>query len=245
MYAKVYRSLWEGTLAGTGEVWAVFVFLLAHCDREGFVDVHPKVISTLSGFDEERVRHALLTLEGPDHESRTAAEDGARIVRIDEHRDWGWQIVNYSRYRQLVDAEVRRAQVRDAVRRHREKKASVSVSNHPKSQVDVEAEAENLTLAPPAPATEPSKASQTRDWKQAFAEHFWPAYVKHRSDGKQAAFLVWMRIEPKTEEHLNQILDGLEDQAKKWRSENTEQRFIQHARTWLYQKRWLDFERSL
>jgi hypothetical protein len=37
----------------------------------------------------------------PDPYSRTDAEGGARLVLIDqEHRDWGWRVVNHGRYRE-------------------------------------------------------------------------------------------------------------------------------------------------
>lgn len=150
MYAKVFRSLWQGSLAGSGETWAVFVFLLAHADQEGFVDFHPNVIAALTGFDEERVRKALADLEADDPGSRSKDENGARIQRLDDHRDWGWSIVNYTHYRTLRDQETIRSQTRERVRKHRNsKKRSVTLGNAPKRQEEVEEEeeAEDFTEA--------------------------------------------------------------------------------------------------
>jgi hypothetical protein len=36
----------------------------------------------------------------PDPYSRSSAAGGARLVLLDEHRDWGWQIVNHQSYRE-------------------------------------------------------------------------------------------------------------------------------------------------
>ena len=121
VFAKVYASMWEGTLAGSGEVWAVFVYMLANCSADGVVDIHPKVISAMTGFPEDRVRHALSVLESPDENSRTGGNEGRRIVRLDDHRDWGWSIVNYGKYREKRDPVSRREQNREAQERRRSK----------------------------------------------------------------------------------------------------------------------------
>jgi hypothetical protein len=142
MYAKVFRSLWEGTLAGSGERWAVFVFLLAHADPEGFVDIHPKAIAALTGFDEAKVRAALLYLESEDLNSRSNEQRGARLERIDGHRDWGWRIVNYVHYRTLRDPETVRIANRERQRKHRSLSHSVTPSNASSPQEEVEVEVE-------------------------------------------------------------------------------------------------------
>lgn len=62
MYVKVFTSLWTGSLCGTGVTWAVWVYLLAHADADGFVDEHPRSIATRTGFTEEQVREAIAVL---------------------------------------------------------------------------------------------------------------------------------------------------------------------------------------
>lgn len=121
MYAKVFRALWDGTLADSWEAWALFVFLLAHADAEGYVDMTPQAIARRSSLPIEAVRRGLEVLEAPDPESRSEAEAGRRLVRIDDRRPWGWRIVNARYYRGLTDAETVReaARVRQADRRRR------------------------------------------------------------------------------------------------------------------------------
>ena len=141
VYAKVFSSLWNGSLVGQSGPQLVFVFLLAHCDREGFVDIHPRVIASLTGLEEEAVRAALMTLEAADPSSRTPESNGVRIERLDEHRDWGWKIVNYLVYRNMIDMDTRRAQWKDSKRR---KRMSTNVHTSPPSSThaDVEADGE-------------------------------------------------------------------------------------------------------
>lgn len=152
MYAKVFSSLWQGSLGPNWEAWSVFVFLLAHADLEGFVDVHPDYIARCSGIPPDAVRRGLVALESADQSSRSEAQDGRRIERIDAHRDWGWLIVNYSHYRNLQDKDTVRLQTRERVRKHRAN--PVTDGNGPKRhaeadvEADVEAEAQRLSALP-------------------------------------------------------------------------------------------------
>lgn len=62
-----------------------------------------------------------MVLESPDDESRSPEEQGRRIVRLDEHRAWGWCVVNYCKYRAIRDEDDRREQNRLSQQRWREK----------------------------------------------------------------------------------------------------------------------------
>jgi DNA-binding transcriptional MerR regulator len=108
-------------LHGSGVTWAVFVYLLAHADRAGTVEVIPQAIADDTGFSVEQVREAITELESPDTASRSADDDGRRIRRLDEHRDWGWSVVNYEKYRGLRDQETLLEQQRERKRKQRER----------------------------------------------------------------------------------------------------------------------------
>ena len=145
MFAKVFASLWQGSMVGKSDVQLVFIYMLANCDAGGVFDQTPEVVSALTGLPLDRVREAIAILEAPDPRSRTANLDGRRIVLMDDHRDWGWRIVNYVDYRNARDEEVRREQTREATRRWREKSTAsdkkddmshmltVSIGEHPVS----------------------------------------------------------------------------------------------------------------
>lgn len=131
MYVKLFQSIYQGTLRGNSNGLLVFTNLLAHADQYGIVDVHPKAIAEEVGLTLEQVKEALTELESPDIESRSPESEGRRIVLLDGHRAWGWQIVNYVKYRAIKNEDDRREQNREAQARWREKnkQASADVSS--------------------------------------------------------------------------------------------------------------------
>ncbi|HEU4345888.1 MAG TPA: hypothetical protein VFU31_30420, partial [Candidatus Binatia bacterium] len=82
------------------------------CDIDGVVDMTHEAISRRTNVPIEIIRRGIDELEKPDPKSRNAAHEGRRIVRLDEHRDWGWLIVNYQHYRQIASEEQRREKTR-------------------------------------------------------------------------------------------------------------------------------------
>jgi hypothetical protein len=124
VYCKLFSSIYQGTLRGNSHGLLVFTNLLAHADQYGRVDVHPKAIAEEIGLSIEQVKAALLDLEAPDAESRSPENEGCRIVRMDEHRAWGWQITNYVKYRSIKNEEDRRTQNRIAQEKWRNKNVS-------------------------------------------------------------------------------------------------------------------------
>lgn len=124
MYAKLFASLYQGTLRGKSDEILVFTNLLAHCSKEGAVDKHFRAIAEETGLPIERVKTAIEVLESPDPESRSPEEDGARIVRMDEHRVWGWRVVNYGKYRSIRSEDDRAEQNRIAQQKWRDRNKS-------------------------------------------------------------------------------------------------------------------------
>jgi hypothetical protein len=163
VYAKIFASLWDGTLGAHWEGWSVLVYLLANCDPKGVIDATPEAISARSGIPLEAVEKGLRVLEQPDRRSRSLEADGRRIERLDEHRDWGWRIVNYAHYRELVDADTRRAKDLERQRRHREKMAQPVAAQHasrnvtlrhtPSRQAEAEVEVESKERMAPGGVT--------------------------------------------------------------------------------------------
>lgn len=146
MYAKVFTSMWDGSLYGKLEASAVLMACVTLCNAQGVLDMTPEAISGRTGWPVEFVRKGITDLEMPDPRSRTPDEDGRRLAKLDDHRDWGWLIVNYEKYRALADADVIKLQTRERVRKHREKanasKRAVTVGNAQKRQAEAETEAE-------------------------------------------------------------------------------------------------------
>ncbi len=163
MFGKVFASLYQGSLRGQAHEILVFTNMIACADKEGFVDKHPRAIADECGLTVEQVRTAIANLEATDPESRTPDEEGRRILRIDDHRPWGWRLTNYLKYRDMRDEETRREQNREAQARKRSRQqASAHVSTHQRESAKVEVEVEGSK-------TDPSTAKQSQDLPAADA----------------------------------------------------------------------------
>lgn len=197
MYAKLFTSIYQGTLRGNSHGLLVFTNLLAHADMEGRVDIHPKAIAEEVGLSADEVKAALLVLESPDDESRSPEEQGRRITRLDEHRAWGWIVVNYVKYRAIRNEDDRREQNRRSQAAWRAKQPKpltvISVSRGKPQSAHTEAEADAHTEAdakaipgeppgPPAPSARSGKVAQKRAPKPAGGSEVWDSYRKAYAD---------------------------------------------------------------
>jgi len=148
VFAKIFSQIFDSSISSDYIVRHTFMDLLVLADRDGVVDMTTDAISRRTNVPEEMIVHAIAKLAAPDAQSRSHEEDGCRLVPIDSHRSWGWQIVNYEHYRNLRDEEARRAYFRDAKREQRSKKcadspaASNFVKDSPTNSTQAEAEAE-------------------------------------------------------------------------------------------------------
>lgn len=133
MYGKVFASMYDGTLATKGPWQALVTFqqMIVLADRDGVVDMTADAISRRTSLPIEIINRGIAELSKPDDESRSQVEDGRRIVLLEEHRTWGWQIVNYAKYAALRSAEERRDYMRVAQAEHRAKvKAAAELSKN-------------------------------------------------------------------------------------------------------------------
>lgn len=110
MYGKLFAQMYDGTLATKGpwQALATFQQLIILADKHGTVDMTAEAIARRTTFPLEVIRLGLSELEKPDPDSRTPDEEGRRIVRLSDHRPWGWRIVNHSHYRKIRSEDDRR-----------------------------------------------------------------------------------------------------------------------------------------
>lgn len=184
MYCKLFASLYQGTLRGRSHEILVFTNLMAHASKDGVVDKHFRAIAEETGLGVDEVKAAILVLEAPDSESRSPEAQGARLQRLDEHRVWGWQIVNYAKYRAIRSEDDRAEQNRLAQARWRERNKSkqpsaTSKRDKPKQKQEAEVEAEAKETPPAIPPAAPpgdivEKAPDTRH--SAFIKAYSEAY---------------------------------------------------------------------
>ena len=161
MYGKIFESLWDGSMRGKSDLILVFINCITHANEDGIVDRHWQAISDETGIPLDRVKAAILELEAPDTESRTPTEDGRRMIRLDEHRGWGWQLVNHAHYRRMRKAEDRRDYMRDLMRKKR------AVSN-PLAHVSMLADTETETNADTEIHKGHNDAKKNDTWKTSY-----------------------------------------------------------------------------
>lgn len=126
VYGKLFSSMYDGSLAMVGpwEALVTFQQMIILADYEGFVDMTAEAISRRTIIPLEIIKKGIEELERPDPQSRDSTHEGRRIERISDDRTWGWKILNYTKYRQIRNAEERRAYMRDYMKAKRSKKAA-------------------------------------------------------------------------------------------------------------------------
>lgn len=232
MYGKIFASLYQGTLRGKSHEILVFTNLIASCDREGFVDKHFKAIADEVGLTLEEVKQAVSNLEKADPESRSSELDGSRLEKIEEHREWGWRIVNYVKYRMIRDEEERREynRLRQAEYRAKKKGVTTTVTN----VNDMLQMSNKCTNAEAEGKADAEAYKKKEEYTESF-EVFWKSYPK--KTGKGGAYNEWRKIPVATH---GKIMTSLEVQklSRQWGSDGG--KFIPNPQTWLHQKRWDD-----
>lgn len=121
LYARVFVQILDSSIAEDftlRHVFEDFFKLVNH--KTGIVDMTRQAIARRLNMPIETLNDAILKLESPDPNSRDMEFEGRRIQRLDEHRDWGWKILNWEKYEQVrnkADSYLR-------VAKHREKTAA-------------------------------------------------------------------------------------------------------------------------
>ena len=119
MYAKVFRQIFNSSLAEDFQVRHVFMDLLVLAEPDGTVDITLSAIARQTNVPLDLVTRAMAKLSEPDPQSRTMTEEGRRLVPISPDRPWGWRIVNFELYHDIRNEPERRAYLRKYMRGYR------------------------------------------------------------------------------------------------------------------------------
>lgn len=119
MFAKIFQQILDSSIAEDPEMRFTFMDFLLLSDRNGVVDMTLEAIARRTNRSLDVIKTTVAALEAPDPASRNAEHGGARIRRIDDHRDWGWLILNYDYFRKIASEEQRRARTRARVKKFR------------------------------------------------------------------------------------------------------------------------------
>jgi hypothetical protein len=222
MFAKIFSQILDSSLAENYQHRHVFEDLLKLCDINGVVDVTHEAIARRTNVPLEIVKAAIAELEKPDARSRNPDHAGARIVRLDAHRDWGWLIVNYHHYRTIASEEQRREKTLQRVQRHRDnlKRTVTPVNASNAMQMERERKYDK--------ASGPTKASKLSAWQKELADRIEAALgVQWENDGGK-----WIdRIKsPKTTDKCERVIAEVESAIKESRIATTPAQYAED--TW-------------
>jgi hypothetical protein len=115
MFAKIFDSIYEGTLVECWQALVTFQQMLILSTADGVVDMTPNAIHRRTGIPLEIIEAGIDFLERPDPQSRSKEMDGRRIARLDQGRSWGWFIVNHAEYKRRITAEEKREADRERI----------------------------------------------------------------------------------------------------------------------------------
>lgn len=124
LFGKVFQQIYDSTVAADWEVMTVWIHFIILADENGIVDIPPFAIARRTGLPLKMIEKGITQLEKADPLSRSKNAKGARLVRLDEHRDWGWQLPTYSEYSKRLTHEQKKQADRDRIRDKRAKAKS-------------------------------------------------------------------------------------------------------------------------
>lgn len=102
---------------------------------DGVVDMTPQAIAARTSFPLDLIIKGIKILSEPDPYTRTPGEEGRRIVLIDDHRPWGWRIVNHGKYMKLRDMKQKREADRVRISEKRKENKDVAIESQPVADV--------------------------------------------------------------------------------------------------------------
>jgi len=119
-FTKLFSTITDSSVwAESSDVRIVWVTLLAMADRHGYIGASVPGLANRARVSVEVVEEALVKFMAPDPYSRSEEHEGRRLEKVER----GWQLLNYQRFREVADSEVRRKQKRDWWRENRGKGA--------------------------------------------------------------------------------------------------------------------------
>ena len=119
LFGKVFQQIYDSSLATNWEDMVVFQQMIVLADEKGIVDMTHDAIARRTNMPIDMIERAITNLEQPDNSSRSLEHEGRRLVRIDEHRDWGWMLPTYPEYSKRITAEQKRQYNRERMREKR------------------------------------------------------------------------------------------------------------------------------
>lgn len=211
MYGKIFSSMYDGTLADNWEALVTFQQLIVLANADGVVDMTPSAIARRTGIPSEIINKGLEHLGKPDDDSRSPEMDGRRIMLLDAHRDWGWMIVNYERYRDLSNSAKKReldaARKREARRRSKDSEpktapdttgqertepdASANVRKPPQKSAHIDIDTDTDTDTP----SHTKESEKSKHWESSEFREVWGKWRDYQRGQRGKPLDEWSELE--------------------------------------------------
>jgi hypothetical protein len=196
--------IYDGTLSEDWKVMVTFQQMIIVADQDGVVDITPRALARRTGLPLDIIVYGIEKLLAPDPYSRSGKNEGRRIELLDEHRNWGYRLINYKHYRDLASRADKRGYDKKRYQKIKSEseKTSIYVENEKFSQnstdsTDTDVDTDIITspngeessakLIPPCPHQKIIKIFQEiipeaqgiRDWNSTRQKHLsarWKEY---------------------------------------------------------------------
>ncbi len=232
MFGKLFETMYDGTLVASWEALVTFQQMIVLADDVGVIDITPSALSARTGIPLRVIKKGIEILEADDPYSRSPTQNGRRIERLDDHRPWGWRIVNYMKYRQLADHQEKKKADRERIAA---KRASEKAN---KNKGVAKCRKVSQASQPVADVAHTDTDTDTDTDKKEIDrfEECWQAWPEDRRVEKKAARRVWES--KKLSAVADTILEDVEvrSQSAAWR----DPKFIPHPHRYLTGERWND-----
>ena len=220
-FTKLFSSIVTSSIWVEDDViLRVWIALLATADSEGRVEGSVPGFANLARVSPEQMRTAIELLSSPDPDSRTPDHEGRRIEAI----EGGWQILNYSAYRERGQGkEGSRAPYMRDYRRKKKEEQERDVTR-------------NNNVTPIVTRNTEAEAEAEAEVKTGFSL-FWAVYP--RKQGKEDARKAWKQMASKRPP-VSEIVAKVEElrQTRDWIKDNGQ--FVPGAGKWLRAGGWDD-----
>lgn len=123
LFSRVFLQILDSSIAEDWVLRHVFEDFLKLADyKTGVVDMTRPALSRRLNIPLDVLNEKINKLESEDVHSRDPENDGRRLERLDDHRDWGWRIINHEKYDKIRCA----ADNASRVQKHRASKSEVT-----------------------------------------------------------------------------------------------------------------------
>jgi hypothetical protein len=235
MYSAAFGAMFEGSMCGAGaNVFAVWLYALSRCDKDGDVELGQKAVSLLIGCTEDDVMGAIEYLTSPDEDSRSDTERGARLKRTGKIL---YRIVNYDYYKRIASYEKKKEA--DRIRKN-EKDAAERAMKQTKvakgreaSRIEIDRDRE-MDLEIEIEKEHHSPSGDERRGSIPF-DSFWNLYP--RRDNRKKSQTAWCNL---TVANQQAAIAALPDHVAYWVADGRTRKTTPMPTTWINGERWND-----